>query len=44
MNLFETFLLDMPQCVCFVPAARKYVERDLTSDGESQVIVGELLL
>jgi len=43
VNLVEPFVLNSAECVCLVPTVRKDVERDLSTDGKRQAIVGELL-
>ena len=42
MDLLETLVLDVSQTVGLVPSSGKDIERDLSPDGVSEVVVGEL--
>ena len=41
MDLLEALVLDMPQTVGLVPSSGEDIERDLSPDGVSEVVVGE---
>lgn len=44
MYFFESFVCDMPQSVCFIPAVREDVERNLPADGVGEAVVGKFIL
>ena len=44
VNLFKTFVLDVPESVGLVPAVWENVKRDLTTNGKRQTIICKFLL
>jgi len=44
MNLLKFLISNTSQRICFVPAIWEDIKRDLATNGESQVIIGKLLL
>ena len=44
VDLFEAFILDVPQAVGLVPSSGKDIKRYLSADGVGKVVVRELLL
>jgi hypothetical protein len=44
MNLFESFIFDVPQCIRLVPSFWKDVEGNFPSDGIRESVVWELFL
>ena len=44
MNFGKPFVFDVPQGICFIPAMGKHIERNLSTNGVCEAVVGESFL